>query len=237
MINKKLIALAIILAIAVTGSVYYYLDHLQKTMDPRLYKEVIVAKENIPARTKLSVNMLERKRVPTDYILPDAIEDESYTIGFITNAPIYQGEQVLRSRLAGAEDSKEGLAYKIPKGYRAVAIQINEVSGVGYNIRPGDRVDVMATLDFKIEEQNREITQTSLILQNLQVLAMARNMNPEDAQAEVNTVTLAVGPLDARALVQASERGSIRLLLRSPVDQDFASIPAWRTEDFLEKRR
>jgi Flp pilus assembly protein CpaB len=61
MINKKLIALAIILSIAVAGSVYYYLDHLQKTIDPRLYKEVIVAKENIPARTKINESMLEAK--------------------------------------------------------------------------------------------------------------------------------------------------------------------------------
>lgn len=236
MISKKLIALAVTLAILVAGSVYYYLDHLQKTMDPRLYKEIIVAKENIPARSRLNVSMLERKRVPLEYIHPDAIEDESYSIGFITSAPIYQGEQVLRSRLVGAEDTKEGLAYKVPKGYRAMAIQINEVSGVGYNIRPGDRVDVMATFDFKIQEQNREITQTSLILQNLKVLAMARNMNAEDIQGEVNTVTLAVSPMEARLLVQATERGSIRLLLRSPVDEEFVSIPAWRIEDFLERR-
>ncbi|HHU33081.1 MAG: Flp pilus assembly protein CpaB [Zhaonellaceae bacterium] len=236
MINKKLIALAIILAIAVAGSVYYYLDQLQKTIDPRLYKEVIVARENIPARTKVNESMLERKKVPVDYILPEAIEDESYCIGFITKAPVYKGEQVLKSRLVGADDTKEGLAYKIPKGYRAVAIQINEVSGVGYNIRPSDRVDIMATFDFQIEEQNREITQTSLILQNIEVLAMARNMNSDETQGEVNTVTLAVSPLEAGKLIQASERGSIRLLLRSPIDEDSVSISAWRIEDFLERR-
>ena len=54
MINKKLIALAIILAIAVAGSVYYYLDQLQKTIDPRLYKEVIVAKKTYRLVLKLT---------------------------------------------------------------------------------------------------------------------------------------------------------------------------------------
>ena len=93
----------------------------------------------------------------------------------------------------------------------------------------------MATFDFQIEEQNREITQTSLILQNIEVLAMARNMNSDETQGEVNTVTLAVSPLEARKLIQASERGSIRLLLRSPIDEDSVSISAWRIEDFLKE--
>ena len=236
MISKKLVALAVLLGIAVAGSIYFYLDHLQKTMDPRAYKEIIIAKENIPAHSKVNVSMLEKKRVPVEYVHPEAVEDMSYSIGFITNAPIFKGEQVLRSRLVGADDTKEGLAYKVPKGYRAVAIQINEVSGVGYNLRPGDRVDVMATLDIKLEGHQHEITQTSLIVQNLEVLATARNLAADNSQGEIKTVTLAVSPFEARPLVQASERGSIRLLLRSPVDQDRASVPAWRIEDFLERR-
>lgn len=233
--SKKLFVLAVILSILVAGSVYLYLDHLQKTLDPRVYKEVVVAKENIPANTRVTLSMLEKKRLPSEYRHEEAVEDTSVVIGKITEVPIYKGEQVLKSRLVGTDSNRGGLSYRVPVGYRAVAVQVNEVSGVGYNLRPGDKVDVLATMDFKVGGQ--EITQTSIILQNIQVLALGRNLEKNgSSEKEIKTVTLAVGPLEARPLVLASERGSIRLLLRSPVDEKRESIPAMRVEDLLERR-
>lgn len=236
--SKKLIGLAVLLSFLVAGCVYVYLDNLQRTLDPRVYKQVVIAREDIAAQTKVTASMLETKKVPAEYIHGDAVEDPGLIIGFITVAPVYQGEQILKSRLVGKGDAKGGLAYRVPDGYRAVAIQINEVSGIGFNLTPGDKVDVAATLDLKVEGQAGEITQTSVILQNLQVLAVGRNLEARNINSneEQKTVTLAVGPLEARYLILASERGSIRLMLRSPVDEQRESVPALRLEDFLERR-
>ena len=59
---------------------------------------------------------------------------------------ISQGELLLDCHLA-ANDSGEGLAALVPKGMRAVSIDLSESSipAAGYFVRPRDRVDILAT--------------------------------------------------------------------------------------------
>ncbi|HCF71997.1 MAG TPA: Flp pilus assembly protein CpaB, partial [Syntrophomonas sp.] len=48
------------------------------------------------------------------------------------------------------------------------------------------------------------------------------------------TLTLAVSPDQARPLVLATERGEIRLLLRSPVDDSQYVLPPFRMNNFIQ---
>ncbi len=47
----------------------------------------------------------------------------------------------------------------------------------------------------------------------------------EAKEIEAKTMTLAVSPEEVRSLVLVAERGSIRLALRSPVDEGRAVLP------------
>ncbi|MEW6193496.1 MAG: RcpC/CpaB family pilus assembly protein, partial [Bacillota bacterium] len=47
------------------------------------------------------------------------------------------------------------------------------------------------------------------------------------------TVTLAVTPAQAQLLVLASERGTIRLVLRSPADESVIRVPPAKLLDLL----
>ena len=86
---------------------------------------------------------------------------------------------------------------------------------------PGDRVDVAATLDFSgsgvdISPKPALSSRTlkCWLLDGFWRLRTRAGLSGE----KWKTVTLAVLPEEAQPLILASERGSIRMLLRSPAD-------------------
>ena len=70
-------------------------------------------------------------------------------------------EPVLQSKLSDMT-SVEGVASTIERGYRAVSVQITDVSGVAGLIQPGSHVDVLFTRPGSMAEAT-----TSTILQNV----------------------------------------------------------------------
>src|SRR5690606_36281457 len=104
-----------------------------------------------------------------------------------------------------------GLTFSIPPDKRAVSVGVNEVIGVAGFVKPGDRVDVLATFDRNFSGQDM----TTTILQDVQVLATAQETESDPEKAEVTTtVTLAVSLDEAERLTLAEERGTLRLVLR-----------------------
>lgn len=74
-------------------------------------------------------------------------------------------EPVLNSKLS-APTSVEGVSSTIETGYRAVSVQITDVSGVAGLIQPGSRVDVPFTRPGSMAEAT-----TATILQDVKVLS------------------------------------------------------------------
>ena len=58
--------------------------------------------------------------------------------------PLAKGEPVAESRLA-AKGSGAGIAARIPSGMRAVAVHVDELTGLSRFILPGMHVDVIST--------------------------------------------------------------------------------------------
>jgi pilus assembly protein CpaB len=94
--------------------------------------------------------------------------DPRLLVGRIAKYDIVAGEPVYRQKLAG-EKSNGGLPVIIPNGMRAVTISVSEIKGVAGFIKPGDRVDVLTSLD---EGNDSKVTKT--VLQNVLVLATAQ---------------------------------------------------------------
>ena len=236
MVNKKLIFLAVFLSLAAAGSVFWYLSSLTNEMDTTVYANTVAAVVDIPKNTVVTGDMVKEVKVPQEYVHPEAVTKVSEAVGRISTGRIYAGEYVISRSLVEQGQTNQGLAYAIPKGKRAVSIAINEVSGVTGLVMPGDKVDIVVTLDLS------GVTQTGYILQGIPVLAVGRKL---DAQAETwakregmeSTFTLAVTPKEAQPLVLASERGSIRLLLRPPVDDSKANLMDLRLNDLLRGGR
>jgi pilus assembly protein CpaB len=188
-------------------------------------KLVIVAARDMGLGTKLTREDLKRVNLPERTLPKAAILQLEDAAGRVLLAPVNTNEPILATRLS-APNASEGLASTIDRGYRAVSVQITDVSGVAGLIQPKSRVDVLFTRPGRMDEAS-----TSTILQNVQVLSTGRlppsGLSAQAAAAEARAprapvVTLLLTPGQAQVLELAKSEGKISLSLRNP--QDSATV-------------
>ena len=130
--------------------------------------------------------------------------------------PVSTNEPLVASKLSLLSGT-EGIPSTIDPGYRAVSMQITDVSGVAGLIEPGAHVDVLFTRPGTMTEAI-----TSTILQNVKVLAIGRTVQigqTVDPKApRVPVATLVVTPEAAEKLELAKNQGRVSLALRNPLD-------------------
>ncbi|NLY52487.1 MAG: Flp pilus assembly protein CpaB [Firmicutes bacterium] len=211
--KRKLLLMAAALGLLAAILTYTFIRSIGGSGEVQEVKEVgvVVASTDIPSGTPVTANMLRLAQVAETALHPDAAAAPNEVIGRITKAPIVRGEQILHSRLLPA-GVRPSLSFVIPSGKRAVSVAVNEVVGVAGFIKPGDRVDVLATMD----SADGKSAVTSTVLQNVEVLAIAQDMEERvDKEPKVTTtVTLAVSLAEAQKITLAEETGVLRLALR-----------------------
>jgi len=116
-------------------------------------------------------------------------------------------EPVLVSKVtAPGEDA--GVASRLERGMRALALRVDVASGVSGFLRPGDRVDVYWTGNARGESVTRLIQASLQIIAIDQIADEDRN-NPTIAR----TITVEAPPDRVAALAQAQSTGSLTLAL------------------------
>ena len=149
--------------------------------------------------------------------LPFAVENT-----FADSAPLI-GRTVYRALRKGAMLDEEvfrkggALVQETAPGQRAVAIRIDETSGAGGFLRPGDRVDVFYTLHTSGANGARSLAGT--LVRNARLLAfgsdLADNGAPrekgDDGGKRSRSAVLEVSPTDVSRLLLAETNGVLRL--------------------------
>ncbi len=226
-VNKRVIAISIILALFTTALVFLYIKDATVKPDVVEYIDVYVAAKTMPEKYEITEADIKKTRVAKEYLNPDAVLVQADIIGKRLKDSVIEGEQILMSRLV--QEDNFTLAYKVPEGMRAISVNVNEQIEVANLIRPGDFVDVIASFPFETQDigQNTIISvgTSETVIQNIQVLALGQSMALEESkEMELpKTVTLAVTPKDAEKLTFVSEFGSIRLTLRGIGDDKIIS--------------
>ncbi|HEU4964815.1 MAG TPA: Flp pilus assembly protein CpaB [Bacilli bacterium] len=211
--------------------------------------KVVVAATDIGERVPLDPSMLKVIEKNADQVHGEAISSIAELDGAVTRQPIVQDEVLLKPMLAKKEWVDGSLfAMKVPAGQRAVTIANSELVGVGGLLVPGDYVDVIGSFEQKRALPNQPISK--ILLQNIRVLAIgqqSRLSGVTDPQGEdgkktkekvqpQTTVTLAVEPEQAEALVYADTFGQIRLALRSVNDKDIPPTNGVTPDNVLQRR-
>jgi pilus assembly protein CpaB len=122
----------------------------------------------------------------------------------------------------------------VREGMRAASVEVNQVSGVSGFILPGDRVDMLVTVERMV---NPEDSYTQTILQNVEVLAAGQKTTTQDNKPiQVQAVTLLVNPKEAEIMAHAVRQGSITLSLRGRGDDStLARLQPIKTSDLRGK--
>jgi len=236
-LSKVLLVFGILLGLVTAYFLYNYLETLQGPVTAAVpQSDVVMARDTIPAHTRINAEMLEVRSVPVDMIHPEAGDDISFFVGGIARSEIIRGEQVLASRVH-TDEMRATLSYRIPENMRAVAIPVNEITGVAGYITPGDLVDVLLTIED--EEINEGALTTYTLFQKVEVLAIGelpREVEDDESRL-VNTVTLKVTPEQAEVLAYSYQQGSFHLALRSPADESIIALDTFGTTNFDDFRR
>jgi len=231
--NKLILILAILFGLAAALGVYKYLGNLKKAYrSSGNYKQVVVPVQTIGPKTMLTEQMVKVKDIPVELIQPGTAMETKEVVGKISRTELYPEEPILLSRLHKDKDQSGELSLAIPNGHRALALAVDDVSGIAGLLRPGDHVDIIATFDSEAEKT----TLSSLLIQNINVLAVGQSLDngqKGDKKANTQTVTVSVTPDQAPPLTLASERGKIRLMLRSPKDEGTVNLPSTRMQNLV----
>ena len=161
---------------------------------------VVIARKDIPLSTRIRADQVEVKTLPLAAISAGAFADVSQVIGQIARQPVTAGGQITATTLNGGL-SGTVIDVQTPPGLRAIAVRVDQTSGVGTVIKVGDYVDTIIALS---EEQFASVVRdpaasdqlivtnpgpkgvtVKLILQGMQVLgALLPPVAPPPANAD-----------------------------------------------------
>jgi pilus assembly protein CpaB len=223
--NRRLIGV-LVFALAVAGAasylVYRFLGAaLARSAAQQPSVELIVAARNLQSGDMIKDTDLTTENW-TQPVPPTAINDRAKLVGRGVLYPIVAGEPILEERLA-PEGAGAGLPALIPPGMRAVAIPVNNVSGLGGFVTPGTRVDVLVMGNPPNMPPSLG-TLSKTLLQNIEVLS-AGTQTQRDAEGkpiQVPVLNLLVTPEQAEMISLASSQARIQLVLRNPLDKEEA---------------
>jgi pilus assembly protein CpaB len=161
---------------------------------------------------------------------PDAI---SQFTGAIVRVPVAAGQPIYDPMVVLAKGSGF-LAAVLPKGMRAVALDISPDSDAGGFILPEDHVDILLTRHDKAAEKatGTEKIVTDTILRNVRVLAVDQAVEEKGGTRVVvgKTATVELTPQQAETLALSRQLGTLSLSLRSLADSQ-SSIPEGGDEE------
>ena len=189
---------------------------------------VVVTATDLTFGAKLDRAQLRVARYPKESVPAGAFSDVDSVVGQTTKIFLAAREPITATKLSSRGG---GLSMLVRHGYRATSLEVNQVSGVSGFVLPGDRVDVLCTVDGRGADQEA-VTRT--ILQNAEVLASGQKTTQLDNKPiTVQAVTILVNPTGAEKLALGLHEGKIHLVLRNPEDADTLRVAGMGTGEML----
>ena len=248
--NTRSFTLSLVIAGIAAFMVYSYIEGVEADLVKKYGKlvTVVAAAEDIERWGLLDDSKVYIKEVPSNLVHPKAfrkVEDINNTIAMTSILK----DEVITSPRVTFPNIKTGLSRQVSPGRRAISIPADDNIAVGKLIKPGDRVDIIAKLDYAGGERDKLIIRT--VLQDVLVLSTGRNITnsipkyglktPDeiklinlDTYSNFNIVTLELSPDEAQKLIYLmSENVKIFLTLRNNDDRDRVRVADTTLFDLL----
>ncbi|MEH6475058.1 MAG: Flp pilus assembly protein CpaB [Sneathiella sp.] len=184
--------------------------------------KILVAAADLPAGTLVREDHLKWQEWPEAddleemYVVENVrTADEFY--GTVVRQGVSSGEPISDNRMV--RPGQQGfLAAVLDPGTRAISINVDETAGIAGFVFPGDRVDVILTLEVMQGTSETSIPHhaSETILTNVRVVAMDQSTDDQTQEASVRSIaTLEVSPKEVEVISVSRELGRLSLSLRS----------------------
>lgn len=234
------ILVALLLSLAAGALIFRWMEArtAQAPAPQEAQVQVAVAAKALARGERLTPEHLRLAPFLAQSVPQGAFHDTAALTGRMAATDLAPGEPVTEARLLGETASAAGVSTLIAPGMRAVAVKGNMVMGLSGFVRPGNRVDVLVTVD--ILRDGREIPFTKTVLENIKVLATGSELevSGDDGElAPVDLYTLELTPGESEKLAFASTKGVLNFALRNPDEGTGLTTPGVRAEDIFGSLR
>jgi len=179
--------------------------------------EILVARADIGNRVVITTDMLAKRVFPRGLVPTGAVAAEGDVVGLTTQTSIPAGAAIVQSQLVAA-GGRTGASITLEKGKVLVAFPTTDPLTTAGLVKPGDRVDVLATVTSGTGESARK---TQTMLQNLEVVDV---LSSGKEGQRVSSLTFVVDHQVALVLKYLRDtQAAIDVAVRSRVEQDAAN--------------
>ncbi|MEZ5826063.1 MAG: Flp pilus assembly protein CpaB [Geminicoccaceae bacterium] len=208
-------------------------------VEAKTTSQIVIARGDIPFGTNIEPQMVTAVRWPEEHIPDGAFLTLEELLGEGNKEPrrarrtISAGDPLVVAKVSNFGE-KVTIADHISPSRRAIALRVNDVSGVGGFVTPGDRVDILLT-----RSSGQGDMEAHTIMQDITVRATDQIADEDrDKPNVVRTVTVEVTPDQAQRLALAQQAGTLSLTLRNGGSNDAPKSlqPVNLDELFNEKR-
>lgn len=203
---------------------------------------ILVARDRIPVGTTITEEMIDQQPWPAHLLLSGFIRsaaEDANVVGMVTRSDFQPQEPISRFKIANPNDASF-IAAALPKGMRAITLEVDTVSGVAGYVFPGDRVDIVLTHKIPDAFVDKEDAApqygarnsnaakfAETVLRDIKVMAVEirgladfQSSSDQRRQPQAPTnLTVQVTPEQAQAVRLAEKNGSMTLALRSLEDK------------------
>jgi len=206
----------------------------------------VIATADIPLGTRIRAEQVKVEQKEITARSADAFGDPAQVVGKIVRQPVFTGAEITPNTFG--QSSGTILDIETPAGLRSIAVQVDQVTGVGTVIKAGDYVDMVVGIQadkFPVITVNPNddsftvvaglnATSVKVLIQGMQVLGTLLPPPTADENApapsggtttpstalngQQEIVILAVDPQQAELIKFSQLDSSISLILRSPDD-------------------
>ncbi len=194
--------------------------------------EYVALAADVDRGAKLTEDRLTTGKMPKAYLPKGYIavgednEGMKKALESVALAPMVEGEPLIEARIS-PPNKKLGIAYLLKNGERAKTVKVDSASGLAGLIKPGNEVDLIATITDPNNEQRRIGTP---VIQKARVIAVGDHLlgeirtEEEEAKDESggidseSTVTLAVPGSKINIMTLLEDLGNLKIVLRAEGD-------------------
>ncbi|OAN56590.1 Flp pilus assembly protein CpaB [Sphingobium sp. TCM1] len=223
------VAVSFGLGAVVLGNAYFsgYEKQQEKSAEAQRLVRLVVASQDLPFGAQLGPQNVRMVNWPAQSVPTGAFTDiEQLTkTKRVALRPVVAGEPLLASKISGS-DGRATLSTTVPVGKLAYAIPINDVSGVGGFVRPGDVVDVLLTRPIPGDGAGANDKMTDVVVEAVPVLGIDQVADSSQTKAAIaKSATLQVDARQAQKLALSIQLGQLSLALRNVADAQQTAMP------------
>lgn len=227
--NRRALLIALVVSLLGIGLIAVYLRRFEEEASGGEPVKILTAIKPIEAGRVITDDLLATRLIPRAYLEDRAIleTERAKVVGLKVGHTIQAQQALMWTDLAIAMDERRNLSALVQPGMRAVTVRAGAEANTTALIRPGDRIDVIATMTPTGPAAGpgpiaSDARNSVVLLQNILVLAVGGDTGADLVDKTSNKsdmlLSLSLNVPEAQILALATEKGRLTVALRNPDD-------------------